>query len=119
MKYLIKKNRMFWNIVLELENENRLEETLYLLEASGSEEEREYFSLVGVYFSDEKSYNRALFIPLPLVEKSKSKAAKILRESLNNLPESHVVSRVWHDINVRDNSLPTDYYPPSIKNELE
>jgi len=119
MNYLKKKNRLFYAVAKDLFDEGRLNESLFLLEAGGSEEEREFFSLLGLYFDDEGGYQRALFIPLPLVKKSRSKGARILREALGMISDSHIVSRNWHDMRTADNNPPNDYYPPLPTEEVE
>ncbi len=113
MNYLKKKNKLFYAMASELQQEGRLLESLFLLEADGSsEEEIEFFSLIALYFDDEEGYQRALFIPWPIVKKSKSKISKIIKESLENIPYTHIVSREWHDVRKVDNSPPQGYYPP-------
>ncbi len=111
VEYLKKKNRLFYMTAMDLYKEGKLTESLFYLKSDGGEE---FFDLVALYFTDEEGYQRALFIPWPIIANSKSKAAKILREALalGNILESHIVSRDWHDMRKVDSSPPNDYYPP-------
>ncbi|PYB68556.1 hypothetical protein DMB44_04270 [Thermoplasma sp. Kam2015] len=108
---------MFFETAKMLSQEGSLGEALYLLEADGdSAELREYFSLVALYFKDEGGYKRSLFIPLPVVLKSRTAGAKKIREALQSLPEEHIVSRDWHDVEGKT-EVPTGYYPPEPEDE--
>ncbi|MGC9123942.1 MAG: hypothetical protein ACP5IB_07765 [Thermoplasmata archaeon] len=109
MRYLEIKNKWFFETAKMLDSEGLLEESLYYLESEEGPE-KEYFSLIALYFTDEEGYQRALFLPFPLLEgrgRIKRKILKIISE----LPESHRVSRAWHDSPHCGHSLPTSYYP--------
>ena len=111
------KNRMFYKIVKELCQEGRLTESLFYMKSDSGEE---FFDLVALYFTDEENYKRAIFMPWPIIKKSRSVSAKIIRETLETILDSHIVSREWHDIRVLDNSPPNDFYPqlPPVPSHL-
>jgi hypothetical protein len=110
MRYLEIKNRWFFETAKMLDREGLLKESLYYLESEEGPE-KEYFSLIALYFTDEEGYDRALFIPLPVVQGSRSYGAKKIKEALKQIPSDHVVSRDWHDSPHCGHSLPTSYYP--------
>ena len=113
MNYLKLKNEMFFRTAKMLENVGVLEESLVLLEDNDNQE---YFNLLGLYFEDEGSYQRALFIPLPLIMMSKKRIARRLM-SLVSEGDIQVVSRDWHDLNIK--SRPMRYHPPVVEMESD
>jgi len=115
MNYLKMKNKHFLSTAMMLRKEGKLAEALFLLESdSDNDEVRDYFSLLGLYFEDEGGYDRSLFIPLPIVEEMAerrlpSPSRRIARVLLSMpLPDTHVVSRRWHDGHW---GYPTGYFP--------
>jgi len=124
INFLKMKNKLFFRVAMALKRAGRLEESLFLLESdSDSEEVRDYFSLLGLYFEDEGGYDRSLFIPLPIVEgyaegllpSPTRRAARHILAALNAIPDTHVVSREWHDGHW---GYPTGYFPVSEEEEV-
>ncbi len=108
MEYLKLKNKLFFGTAEMLAQDGKLGEALFLLQGDIQDD---YYDLVGLYFTDEEEYSRALFCPLPVVLHSKSAGAKRIREALQRIPKEHLVSRDWHDVYVRKFEVPSSYYP--------
>ena len=111
VEYLKLKNKVFKKIFMQLYKAGELKESLYYLEDKEFNDlneleeyaEPNYYDLIGIYFYDEKKYSRSLFLPFPLASK---KMKRILRANLDN---GHIVSRDWHDSEIKDR--PFQFYP--------
>ena len=106
LRYLKLKNKLFFSTARILKKANLLEDSLVLLR----DETEEFFDLLGLYFEDEEGYQRALFIPWPVVYSTDKRIARLLTHMVESL-EIKVVSRDWHDFDIR--GKPASYYPPA------
>ncbi|MFP3257617.1 MAG: hypothetical protein RXO36_07445 [Candidatus Nanopusillus acidilobi] len=110
MEYLKEKNRLFLKIFREFWKQKKYENIYYLQGGSGELNERfydDYWDLLALYFSDEEGYNRALFMPLPLIPKK-------YRNKLRDMAwkgEIFHCSRAWHEITNNMYVKPDAYYP--------
>jgi hypothetical protein len=112
-EYLALKNKIFFDTAVMLDQKGELKKSLYLLVPDNDDNDpfADYFSLVGLYFVDEEGYRRSLFIPLPVVQESRTLGAKKIRRVLKNISKSHIVSREWHDIMKIESKPPTSERP--------
>ncbi|MGB9674669.1 MAG: hypothetical protein ACPLX8_00890 [Nanopusillaceae archaeon] len=111
-EYLALKNKIFFDTAVILDQKGELRKSLYLLVPDNDDDPfADYFSLVGLYFKDEEGYQRSIFIPLPVVQESKTLGAKKIRRVLKNISKSHIVSREWHDIMKIESKPPTSERP--------
>lgn len=116
--YLKAKRELFFSTAKILQRAKILEESLVWLR----NDTEIVYDLLGLYFEDKSGYQRAwgyqmpLFIPLPLVMKSKKRIARRLM-SLVCEGDIQVVSKDWHDLNIR--GRPMGYYPPVVEMESD
>ena len=106
LRYLKLKNKLFFSTARILQKAKLLHDSLVWLR----DETEEFFDLLGLYFQDEEGYQRALFIPWPVVYATDKRIARLLTRMVDSL-EIKAVSRDWHDFNIR--GKPASYYPPA------
>ena len=106
LKYLALKNKTFFKIGKMLRKAKMLPSSLVYLK----DESNEFFDLVALYFEDEGSYIRALFIPCPVVLESRRRIARLMVKMIR-AENVRIVSRDWHDMDIR--KKPDNYYPPA------
>jgi len=110
MEFLKMKNRMFIKIFRELWDQKKYENIFYM---QGNTDDlnlidyNDYWDLVGLFFTDEEGYNRALFIPVPLLPK---KYRGKIRDMAWEGKIFHC-SRAWHEIPNNTYIKPDAYYP--------
>jgi len=86
----------------------------YFLEHYKIKDHDTFYDLIGLYFEDEKGYNRALFYPVPLLDNNTlNKIFDMIEQG-----KIKVVSRVWHDFFVIKYQKP-DTFRPIIINEYK
>ena len=86
----------------------------YFLEHYKIKDHDTFYDLIGLYFEDEKRYNRALFYPVPLLDNNTlNKIFDMIEQG-----KIKVVSRVWHDSFVIKYQKP-DTFRPIIINEYD
>jgi hypothetical protein len=110
MEYLKEKNRLFLKIFREFWKEGRYENIIYM---QGNTDDlnlvdyNDYWDLLALFFNDEEGYNRAMFLPLPLIPKK-------YRQKLRDMAwkgEIMLCSRAWHEITNNMYVKPDAYYP--------
>lgn len=110
MNYLKMKNRIFMTAFREFWKQKRYENIYYM---QGNTDDlnlvdyNDYWDLIGLFFKDEEDYNRALFMPVPLLPKK-------YREKLRDMAwkgEIMLCSRAWHEISSHMYLKPTSFYP--------
>ena len=110
MDYLKMKNKVFLKVFRDFWREKKFTNIYYL---QGNTDDlnlidyNDYWDLVGLYFIDEEGYNRALFLPVPLIPK---KYRNKLREMAWKDEIFHC-SRAWHEIPKNTYVKPDAYYP--------
>ena len=112
LRYLKLKNKLFFSTARILQKAKLLEDSLVLMR----DETEEFFDLLALYFEDEEGYQRALFIPWPVVYSTDKRIARLLTHMVESL-EIKAVSRDWHDFDIR--GRPASYYPPAEYYEEE
>jgi hypothetical protein len=110
MEYLKMKNRMYMKVFREFWKQKKYENIYYLQGGSGELNERfynDYWDLLALFFEDEQGYNRAMFMPVPLLPKK-------YREKVKDMAwkdEIFLCSRAWHEITKNTYIKPDSYYP--------
>lgn len=106
LKYLALKNKLFFKTGKMLRKLGLLEGSVVYMKDEGNE----FFDLVALYFEDEEKYQRALFIPWPVVLESRRRIARLMVKMIR-AENVRIVSRDWHDMGIREK--PENYYPPA------
>jgi hypothetical protein len=122
VKYNLWKSQLFHKVFKYLVESSEIYESLYFLRADSNDnseyysfpmdtdetdDEREYFSLVALYFKDGDGKDRAIFLPYPLATKKE-------KEIISKIDPTYVVSREWHDQYNQEYILPIGYYPSHL-----
>ena len=72
------KNDLWFKMARELEKDGNLGDSLFILE----DESDRFYDLAALYFKDEGGYERALFIPVPLMWDRYEKDSEENKETL-------------------------------------
>jgi hypothetical protein len=107
--YLKLKNKMFMQVAKACMKGKIENSSIFYMTDEG--ERSNWYDLIGVYFIDEGGYNRALFCPVPILEKS-----RVGKKLIDSIPDDHfpyggIVSRNWHDLDMK--VVPYDFQPPA------
>jgi hypothetical protein len=105
MRYLKMKNDLWFKMARELEKDGNLGDSLFILE----DESDRFYDLAALYFKDEGGYERALFIPVPLMWDSKKRIVKKIKKHWGDFSR---VSREWHDNFWIMPQRPEGFFPP-------
>ncbi|MCL4343427.1 MAG: hypothetical protein JRN26_05535 [Nitrososphaerota archaeon] len=112
--YLYLKNKLFFDTAVLLKERDILEQSLYVLIDKFDEceiNDDRYYWLLGLYFTDESNYQRALFIPYPIIFDYKTRGARLVHKAIDKLDTSHCVSRIWHDMYKIKYRVPDSFVP--------
>jgi len=122
--YLEWKNKMFREILKEILKNRDFQSITYLIsdeiqwqlpydEYFNSENERYYFDLLMVEFTDEEENIRQMFLPVPLLNtKTIKKIQRLIEGGVIKVAHRH-----WHDRYKQSFPEITNFYPPSFEEE--